>query len=242
MMFMFLMGLEPPVLSITGSLSNSFEYGYAGHDSGYVLGGQPKPRGPNGLRVVASLLSRVCGDASHGPHGGSRFIPTMVGTNSLLQECAPHRPWVLSFPKRVDAFSEVPMAWHSPCTLRCYNSRGAQPKTIVGGSPTHGREAGWRLQRSCTPSGDREEATRGWFNPSWGAILSTVSWGSLPNLLPHLVREATLTLTRVGATDVWHLLRPNAPSLSAGNSERSRNGLAPLGSGEDRCPSLAATE
>ena len=134
------------------------------------------------------------------------------------------------------------MTWHSPCTLRCYNSRGAQPKTIVGGSPTHGREAGWRLQRSCTPSGDREEATRGWFNPSWGAILSTVSWGSLPNLLPHLVREATLTLTRVGATDVWHLLRPNAPSLSAGHSERSRSGLAPLGNGEDRCHSLEETE
>ena len=117
--------------------------------------------------------------------------------------------------------------------------QGCPTQNHVGGSPTHGREAGWRLQRSCTPSGDREEATRGWFNPSWGSILPTVSWGSLQNLLPHLLRETTLTLTRVGATEVWLVLRPNAPSLSAGNSERSRKGLAPLGSGEDRCHSLA---
>ena len=74
----------------------------------------------------------------------------------------------------------------------------------------HGREAGWRLQRSCTPSGDGEEATRGWFNPSLcgpaclalGAILSTVSWGSLPNLLPVCSRRQLWTLTRVGATGV----------------------------------------
>ena len=63
--------------------------------------------------------------------------------------------------------------------------------------------------------------------------------GPVANILPHLLREATLILTRVGATDVWLMLRPNAPSLSAGNSERSRNGLAPLGSGEDRCHSPA---
>ena len=66
--------------------------------------------------------------------------------------------------------------------------------------------------------------------------------GLVAKYITPLLREATLTLTRVGATDVWLMLRPNAPSLSAGNSERSRNGLAPLGSGEDRCHSLADTE
>ena len=49
------------------------------------------------------------------------------------------------------------------------------------------------------------------------------------------VQQYVWTVIRVDAA-VGRVLRPNAPSLSAGISERSRNGLAPLGSGEDRSP------
>ena len=51
------------------------------------------------------------------------------------------------------------------------------------------------------------------------------------------VRQDVWTCIRVDAA-VGRVLRPRAPSPSAGNSERSRNGLAPLGSGEDCCRSL----